>query len=123
MPLLEALFGRSQTPQERLRQHLRSLQRAKRELDRERNKLEAQEKTLVADIKKNARQGQIVGSRTYPGGVQGDGSRLGADPPQCTQVLPNEHPASGGGAAHANAAQLAANVRGHAWSNQGTRLG
>lgn len=74
MPLLEALFGRSQTPQERLRQHLRSLQRARRELDRERTKLEAQEKTLVADIKKNARQGQMVGSHTHPGGVQGDGS-------------------------------------------------
>lgn len=60
MPLLESLFGRSTTPAERLRQHLRSLQRAQRELDRERVKLEGQEKKLVSDIKKNARQGQMV---------------------------------------------------------------
>ena len=60
MPLLESLFGRSTTPAERSRQHLRSLQRAQRELDRERVKLEGQEKKLVSDIKKNARQGQMV---------------------------------------------------------------
>ncbi|WFC96881.1 ESCRT-III subunit protein did4 [Malassezia brasiliensis] len=60
MPLLEALFGRSQTPAERLRAHLRSIQRARRELDRERVKLEGQEKTLMADIKKNAKQGQMA---------------------------------------------------------------
>ena len=46
----EALFGRTVTPAERLRQHLRSLQRAQRELERERTKLEAQEKKLTADI-------------------------------------------------------------------------
>ena len=59
MPLWEALFGRSVTPAERLRQHLRSLQRAQRELERERVKLEAQEKKLVTDIKRHARQGQM----------------------------------------------------------------
>lgn len=62
MTLLETLFGRSQTPAERLRTHLRSIQRARSELDRERGKLEAQEKTLMADIKKNAKQGQMVRS-------------------------------------------------------------
>ncbi|PKI84395.1 ESCRT-III subunit protein did4 [Malassezia vespertilionis] len=60
MSILESLFGRSQTPAERLRAHLRSLQRARREMDRERTKLEAQEKTLVQDIKKSARQGQMA---------------------------------------------------------------
>lgn len=59
MPLWEALFGRSVTPAERLRQHLRSLQRAQRELERERVKLEAQEKKLVTDIKRHARRGQM----------------------------------------------------------------
>lgn len=60
MPILETLFGRATTPAERLRQHLRSLQRAQRELERERSKLEAQEKKLVNDIKRHARQGQMV---------------------------------------------------------------
>lgn len=53
------------TPAERLRQHLRSLQRAQRELDRERTKLETQEKKLVADIKRSARQGQMVRFTAY----------------------------------------------------------
>ncbi|WFD45302.1 ESCRT-III subunit protein did4 [Malassezia psittaci] len=60
MTLIESLFGRSQTPAERLRAHLRSIQRARRELDRERGKLEAQEKSLMADIRKNAKQGQTA---------------------------------------------------------------
>ncbi|WFD30664.1 battenin CLN3 protein [Malassezia sp. CBS 17886] len=60
MPILEALFGRTTTPAERLRQHLRSLQRARKDLERERSKLEGQEKSLVADIKRNARQGQLA---------------------------------------------------------------
>lgn len=64
MPLLETLFGRSTTPAERLRQHLRSLQRAQRELERERTKLEGQEKKLVSDIKRHARQGQMVCTKT-----------------------------------------------------------
>jgi charged multivesicular body protein 2A len=36
------------------------LAKAQRELDRERTKLEAQEKKLVMDIKKSAKAGQIV---------------------------------------------------------------
>ena len=56
----ESLFGRTVTPQERLRQHQRSLAKAQRELDRERAKLEQQEKKLVLDIKKSAKGGQIV---------------------------------------------------------------
>lgn len=56
----DTLFGRSLTPAERLRQHQRSLQKAQRELDRERSKLEQQEKKTMADIKKNAKQGNMV---------------------------------------------------------------
>ena len=42
--------------------HQRSLQKAQRELDRERTKLEGQEKKLIADIKASARKGQMVSS-------------------------------------------------------------
>ena len=56
----ETLFGRSVTPAERLRQHQRSLAKAQRELDRERGKLEQQEKKLIMDIKKSAKAGQLV---------------------------------------------------------------
>ncbi|KAG8927662.1 ESCRT-III subunit protein did4 [Tulasnella sp. 418] len=59
MNILETLFGRSVTPAERLRQHQRALAKAQRELDRERSKLETQEKKLIADIKKSAKAGQM----------------------------------------------------------------
>jgi hypothetical protein len=56
----EALFGRTVTPAERLRQHQRALAKAQRELDRERTKLEQSEKKLIMDIKKSAKAGQLV---------------------------------------------------------------
>merc|ERR1711939_277158 len=59
MNIIDTLFGRSKTPAEQLRIHQRSIQRATRELDRERTKLEAQEKKLVMDIKKAAKAGQM----------------------------------------------------------------
>ncbi|KIJ29861.1 hypothetical protein M422DRAFT_268639 [Sphaerobolus stellatus SS14] len=59
MNIMETLFGRSVTPAERLRQHQRALAKAQRELDRERSKLEQQEKKLIADIKKSAKAGQM----------------------------------------------------------------
>ena len=48
------------SPAERLRQHQRALAKAQRELDRERTKLEQQEKKLIMDIKKSAKSGQMV---------------------------------------------------------------
>lgn len=60
MMLQETLFGRTVTPAERLRQHQRALAKAQRELDRERTKLEQQEKKLISDIKKSAKVGQLV---------------------------------------------------------------
>ncbi|EKM55830.1 uncharacterized protein PHACADRAFT_184590, partial [Phanerochaete carnosa HHB-10118-sp] len=60
MNIIETLFGRTITPAERLRQHQRALAKAQRELDRERTKLEQQEKKLVGDIKRSAKAGQIV---------------------------------------------------------------
>ncbi|KAJ2556837.1 ESCRT-III subunit protein did4 [Coemansia sp. RSA 1933] len=57
--MLDFLFGKRQTPREKMRQNLRALTRAQRELDRERSKMETQEKKLIADIKKSAQAGQI----------------------------------------------------------------
>lgn len=57
---MEFLFGKRKTPEEMLRQNQRALNRAMRDLDRERMKLEQQEKKIIADIKKMAKQGQMV---------------------------------------------------------------
>ncbi|KZS99326.1 SNF7 family protein [Sistotremastrum niveocremeum HHB9708] len=59
MNIIDTLFGRTVTPAERLRQHQRALAKAQRELDRERTKLEQQEKKLIMDIKKSAKAGQM----------------------------------------------------------------
>ena len=59
MPL-EWLFGKKKTPEEMLKQHQRALNRAMRDLDRERQKMEQQEKKIIADIKKMAKQGQMA---------------------------------------------------------------
>ncbi|XP_074652789.1 charged multivesicular body protein 2a-like [Tubulanus polymorphus] len=58
MPL-EWLFGRKKTPEEMLRQNQRLLTRAMRDLDRERSKMEQQEKKVINDIKKMAKEGQM----------------------------------------------------------------
>lgn len=59
MPL-EWLFGRKKTPEEMLRQNQRALNKAMRDLDRERSKMEQQEKKVIADIKNMAKKGQMV---------------------------------------------------------------
>lgn len=59
MPL-EWLFGRKKTPEEMLRQNQRALNKAMRDLDRERAKMEQQEKKVIADIKNMAKKGQMV---------------------------------------------------------------
>ena len=56
---MDFLFGRKKTPDEMLRQNQRALNKAIRELDRERTKMEQQEKKIIADIKKMAKQGQM----------------------------------------------------------------
>lgn len=43
-----------------LRQNQRALNKAMRDLDRERAKMEQQEKKVINDIKKMAKQGQMV---------------------------------------------------------------
>lgn len=59
MPL-EWLFGRKITPEEMLRKNQRALNKAMRDLDREKQHMEQQEKKLIADIKKMAKEGQMV---------------------------------------------------------------
>jgi len=56
---MDWLFGKKKTPQEMLRQNQRALNKAMRELDRERSRMEQQEKKIVNDIKKLAKQGQM----------------------------------------------------------------
>ncbi|VDK54698.1 unnamed protein product [Anisakis simplex] len=56
---MEFLFGRRKTPAELLRQNQRALNKAMRELDRERSRMEMQEKKIIADIKKMAKMGQM----------------------------------------------------------------
>lgn len=52
-------FFQRQTPEEMLRKNQRALTRAMRDLDRERSKLETQEKKLINDIRKMAKAGQM----------------------------------------------------------------
>ena len=54
------LFGKKKTPEEMLRQNQRALNKAMRDLDRERTQLENQEKKVIMDIKKMAKMGQMV---------------------------------------------------------------
>lgn len=53
------LFGKKKTPAELLRENKRMLDRAIRELDRERMGLQNQEKKLIQEIKKMAKEGQM----------------------------------------------------------------
>jgi len=53
------LFGRQLTPQQMLRKYKQILNRAVRNVDRERVGMERQEKKLISDIKKTAKEGQM----------------------------------------------------------------
>lgn len=59
MPL-EWLFGRRMSPDEMLRKNQRALNKAMRDLDRENMRMEQQEKKIILDIKKMAKDGQMV---------------------------------------------------------------
>lgn len=59
MPL-EWLFGRRMSPDEMLRKNQRALNKAMRDLDRENMRMEQQEKKIIQDIKKMAKDGQMV---------------------------------------------------------------
>ncbi|XP_056630410.1 charged multivesicular body protein 2a [Diorhabda carinulata] len=56
---MEWLFGKKVTPEELLRKNQRALNKAMRDLDREKQKMEQQEKKVIIDIKKLAKEGQM----------------------------------------------------------------
>lgn len=60
---MEWLFGKPMTPEEMLRKNQRALNKAMRDLDREKNRMEQQEKKIIEDIKKMAKAGQMVSGR------------------------------------------------------------
>ncbi|KAK9081528.1 hypothetical protein Scep_024915 [Stephania cephalantha] len=53
------LFGHRKTPAELLRENKRMIDRSIREIERERQGLQTQEKKVIAEIKKSAKQGQM----------------------------------------------------------------
>lgn len=57
--VMSFLFGKKLTPEEMLRNNQRALNKAMRDLDRERQQLENQEKKVIVDIKKMAKMGQM----------------------------------------------------------------
>ncbi|KAK5631946.1 hypothetical protein RRF57_007660 [Xylaria bambusicola] len=57
--ILEWAFGKRMTPAERLRKNQRLLDKAIREIDQQKVKLERQEKQLVTQIKQSAQKGQM----------------------------------------------------------------
>eukprot|EP00741_Cyanophora_paradoxa_P010148 tig00020510_g9823.t1 len=59
MSFLGSIFGQKKTPEEQMKEYKRMIDRAVRELDRERTRLQTQEKKLVAEIKKTAQQNQM----------------------------------------------------------------
>ncbi|KAI1293074.1 Snf7-domain-containing protein [Xylaria venustula] len=59
MNILEWAFGKRMTPAERLRKNQRLLDKAIREIDQQKVKLERQEKQLVGQIKQSAQKGQM----------------------------------------------------------------
>lgn len=54
------LFAKPLTPAEQLKKHKREIDRAIRDLERERTKLQMQEKKIIAEIRKAAQNNQQV---------------------------------------------------------------
>jgi len=60
---MEWLFGKRITPEEMLRKNKRALEKAIRDLEREKLHMEQQEKRTISDIKKMAKEGQMESVR------------------------------------------------------------
>jgi predicted transcriptional regulator len=56
----QSIFGKKKTLKEQLRENKRAINKSIRELDRERTSLQISEKKLITDIKKAAKDGQMV---------------------------------------------------------------
>ncbi|KAJ5079449.1 charged multivesicular body protein 2a [Anaeramoeba ignava] len=52
------IFGSKKSPEELLKEYQKLLRKSQREIERERMKLQRQEKTIIADMKKMAKEGQ-----------------------------------------------------------------
>ncbi|PIA19402.1 charged multivesicular body protein-like protein 2a [Coemansia reversa NRRL 1564] len=59
------MFGKRETPQERLRKHQRGLRKTQRQITTETTKLERQVKSLEAEVKKAAKEGQTNLCKVY----------------------------------------------------------
>ena len=57
---MDFLFGKRKTPEQMMRENQRTLNKAMRDLDRERARMEQQEKKIILDIKKMAKDNQMV---------------------------------------------------------------
>lgn len=57
---MEWLFGRQKTPEEIVKENIRALRKSQREIDREVRIIKREELKLQSEIKKLAKQGQIV---------------------------------------------------------------
>eukprot|EP01046_Picozoa_sp_COSAG06_P098002 COSAG06_NODE_44101_length_366_cov_0.756554_1_plen_100_part_10 len=71
------LFAKPLTPAEQLKKHKREIDRAIRDLERERTKLQMQEKKIIGEIRKAAAQNQQV-SCSAPEFSASPGARLPA---------------------------------------------
>jgi len=56
---MEGLFGQGKTPAQKMKEYQRGIKKSVREMERERTNLERQEKKLMADIKKEAKEGRM----------------------------------------------------------------
>lgn len=77
---MEWLFGHRMSPEEMLRKNQRALNKAMRDLDRERMKMEQQEKKVISDIKKLAKEGQMVSTSSGLWSVLDLGSVINSTP-------------------------------------------
>lgn len=77
------LFAKPLSPAEQLKKHKREIDRAIRDLERERTKLQMQEKKIIAEIRKAAAQNQQV-SRTGPSSTSGPLAAIVFEPPPPT---------------------------------------
>lgn len=59
MSAKDLLFGKKKNPREIMREYKRSIERTVRDLDRERERMQLQEKKLVGDMKRLAKQNQM----------------------------------------------------------------
>lgn len=62
--VMEWLFGKRKTPQEMLKENQRALNKSMRELNRESNRMEMQEKKTIADIKVGCFSSYVPNNKT-----------------------------------------------------------